>query len=237
MYETIELNSNEIYNEIVLNRPEKLNALSERMVNDLHEALSYLANSPPKMVLIRGNGDSFCSGHDINEGVDLTDQAKVMNYLNKMQEITKLIVAFKAPVISMIHGYTLGAGFEIALNSDLIYAAKDTKIGFPELKVGLSITQGSSYFLVKKVGLLKAKELLFFGENILAEDAKNIGLINDIYEKHELLAKVREKILTLGERPLASMSIVKNLLHEGYSGTLEASLENEINALVKIYSE
>lgn len=237
MYETIELNNKENYNEIVLNRPHKLNALSERMVYDLHDALLNLTKSSPKILLIRGHGDSFCSGHDLSEPVDLTDEQKMLNYLKKMQEITKLIVQYEAPVISALQGYALGAGFEIALNSDLIYAASNTKIGFPELKIGLSITQGSSYFLPKKLGLQKAKELLYFGHNIGSQEAKEIGLFNEVFEENEMMEKVLEKINILSERSLKSINIVNGLLHEGYSGTLEKSLDNEMNALIQLYSE
>src|SRR5690625_1336989 len=237
MYKTIEMNSKENYNEIVLNRPQKLNALSEQMVYDLHDALSNLIKSSPKILLIRGHGDSFCSGHDLSEPVDLTDEQKMMAYLNKMQEITKLIVQYEAPVISALHGYALGAGFEIALNSDLIYASSNTKIGFPELKIGLSITQGSSYFLPKKLGLQKVKELLYFGENIEAKEAHELGLFNEVFAENELLEKVIDKINVLSERSLKSINTVNQLLHESYSGTLEESLDSEIRALIKLYSE
>src|SRR5690625_3397346 len=199
MQDTIIIDESTTFYEITLNRPEKLNALSKQMVFNLHEALSQLKDKPPKALLLKGAGTSFCSGQDLNATVDFSDLQKAEEFLWTMQEITTMIIEFPAPVISAIQGYALGAGFEIALNSDLIYAADDAVLGFPELKVGLSITQGSSYFLPKKVGLLKAKELLFFSENITAQEAKELGLINSIFKQEELFEKVEEKINILNE--------------------------------------
>lgn len=237
LYETIELNETEKYYEILLNRPHKLNALSPQMSNDLHAALTKLCNSPAKILLIRGAGDSFCSGHDLSTAVDFATVEEAKTELRKLQEITKMIIDYPAPVIAALHGYALGAGFEIALNCDLLYAAENTTLGFPELKVGLSITQGSSFLLPRLVGLFKAKELIFYSKQIKAEEAYELGLINAIYEDEQFLDQVYENIEKLQGMSLAFLAEIKKLLNKGMENSLDGSLQEEVNTLLNLLSE
>src|SRR5690606_9536948 len=95
------------------------------MIDDLHAALKQLQDSTPKILLIRGEGGSFCSGHDLSTPVNFASVAEAEAELSKLQDITRLIVTYQAPVIAALHGYALGAGCEIALNCDLLYAAEN----------------------------------------------------------------------------------------------------------------
>lgn len=237
MFETIELHETTSHHEILLNRPNKLNALSSQMVQDLHAALSKLKDAEPKIVVLRGAGKSFCSGHDLSTPVNFTTEEEAITELSKMQEITKMIVEYPAPVIAALHGYALGAGFEIALNCDLIYATESTTLGFPELKVGLSITQGSSYLLPRLVGLYKAKELIFYSKQIKATEAYDLGLINAIYPDEQLLDKVYENISELQERSIGSLAEIKKLFNQGLDNSFESSLQDEIYTLMKLLNE
>src|SRR5690625_3537282 len=190
------------------------------MVTEMHTALMELKDKPPKILLLTGAGTSFCSGHDLSTPPSFSDAISIQTFLQKMQEITTTLVRFPAPVITAIQGYALGAGLEIAMNSDLIYAANDAVLRFPELEVGLSITQGSSYFLPRKVSLQKAKELLYFGEEINAKEAKELGFINEFFPTDTLLKEVHQFIEKLNEKPVHALSSVKNLLNRGAETTL-----------------
>lgn len=237
VYETIKINETSSYYELLLNRPEKLNALSPQMIHELHVALKKLTEISPKIVLLRGEGRSFSTGHDLSTPVNFTSIEEAEAELNKLQEITKMIVTYPAPVIAAIHGYALGAGCEIALNCDLLYASENTKIGFPELNVGLSITQGTSYFLPRLVGLFKAKELVFYSKQIDANEAFELGLINEIYKEDEFVLKVYEKVEELSEKSIDSLIEMKKLFNHGIDSSLDQSLKKEIYTLIKLLNK
>lgn len=231
MYETIQVVETASHNEIILNRPEKRNALSPQMVKELHAALTALTAKAPKLLLLRGAGTSFSSGHDLETSISLADPTQLKKQLVQLQDITQMIVAFPAPVIAAVHGYALGAGCEIALNCDLIFAADDAVFGFPEMEVGLSITQGSSYFLPRMVGASKAKELIFFSERITAQKALELSIINAIYSRGTLFEKVQEKIVTLNKTRIEALAHVKKLFHYGQENSLEKSMNKEIDTI------
>lgn len=237
MYKTIIVKEKDSHYEIILNRPEKLNALSPEMIDDLHAALKQLQDSTPKILLIRGEGGSFCSGHDLSTPVNFASVAEAEAELSKLQDITRLIVTYQAPVIAALHGYALGAGCEIALNCDLLYAAENAIIGFPELNVGLSITQGTSFLLPRSVGLYKAKEWIFYSRQIEAKEAYALGLINEIYKEDEFLDKVYENIEELKKKPIQSLGEIKKLFNKGMAHTLNDSLKEEIHSLIKLLNE
>lgn len=236
MYETIKLKESASHYTIILNRPEKLNALSNQMIEELHATLSNLKQQTPKVLLIKGEGTSFCTGHDISSNVSFTNEADAMMQLSKMQEITTMITNYPAPVIAALHGYALGAGFEIALNCDLLYASDQAIFGFPELEVGLSITQGTSYFLPRSIGLTKSKEFIFFSENITAEQAKELHLINDIFDEQLFFESVNKKASKLSEKSIEALQQIKRLLNEGINASLDESLKSEVMTIAKLLS-
>lgn len=230
LYETILVEKQVWGNVLILNRPEKLNALSPTLVEELHDVLQQLVEEKPNLLLIKGAGSSFCSGHDLSTPLPEKKDAGII----KLQKITECIVNFPAPVIAEVSGYALGAGCELALNCDLIYASEKAVFGFPELKVGLSITQGSSFFLPRAVGLPKAKELLFFSQNISSQEALKLRLINDIYPEDKLASIVHEKLVTLSKNSPSTLKAIKDLFNKGVQSSFEESLEFEVEELVKL---
>lgn len=234
MEQTVILQEKNHHRELILNRPDKLNALSPQLVNELHGHLKALAKEPPKVLLLKGAGTSFSSGHDMETVVTLTDPDALQQQLIRLQEVTSFIVHYPAPVIAEVRGYALGAGCEIALNCDLIYAAEDAKFGFPELSVGLSITQGSSYFLQRMVGSIKAKELIFFSERFDAQQAKELGMVNDIIAADQLSAHVAGKIEQLSGVNIRALSQIKKLFQFSAEHDLASSMNKEIETLVNL---
>lgn len=234
LYETLKIERYDWGIALILNRPEKLNALSPTLVSELHEALDKLRDEQPNLLLIKGAGTSFCSGHDISTLTNNQDDGEAEKGVLQLQEITERIVHFPAPVIAAVTGYALGAGCEIALNCDLIYASEEAIFGFPELKVGLSITQGSSYFLPRLVGLPKAKELLFFSENIMAKEALDAGLLNDVFSRESFDTEIEKKLATLGKVSAPALRAIKNLFNEGAQSSLADSLQLEVLELKKL---
>ena len=151
-----------------------------------------------------------------------------------MQEISRKLKQAKFPVIAAIHGYALGAGSEFALSCDLVYAGADTKIGFPEVGVGLSIGCGITHLLPKTVGLMKAKELVFLGELIGAQEAKNLGLINDVVPNERLAEKVDAVAYRLIEQPQLALEKAKIALNQGIQSDIESAYDLETEHAVAL---
>lgn len=234
MNQTILIEKHPWGSSLILNRPEKLNALSPELVQELYDSLQRLQEELPPLLVIKGAGTSFCSGHDLSFPTPSPDDLEQLEGVEKLQKITECIVNFPSPVIAQVSGYALGAGCEIALNCDLIYASDNAVFGFPELKVGLSITQGSSYFLPRAVGLPKAKELLFFSQTISAEKALELRLINEVFPENELVSQVEEKLLFLSKNSAAALKAIKKLFNAGNESTINESLKLEVEELVKL---
>lgn len=237
MYETIKLQESSTHYTIILNRPKKLNALSPQMIKEFHATLSYLQEKPPKIILLKGEGTSFCTGHDLNSTISFKNEEEAIIKLSKLQEITSFITNYPAPVIAALHGYALGAGFEIALNCDLLYASEKALFGFPELEVGLSITQGTSYFLPRVLGLNKSKELIFFSEKITAEKAKELQLINEVFSEKHFFESVNNKVTLLSKKSISALKEIKQLLNRGINTSLDQCLISEVITISKLFNE
>lgn len=233
MQDIVYINERTNHNELILNRPKKLNAFSEGMVIKLHQELKRLHEKEPKILLIKGAGNNFSSGHDVDTVISKETFNVFKNQLKLLQEITELIITYDAPVIAYVQGYALGAGCEIALNCDLVYATKDAVLGFPELNVGLSITQGSSNILQKLVGPQKARELIYFRKNIDAKKAYEIGLITGLIPEGSSQF-FEEKINELVKVNIQSISSVKKLFNYSYNHSLSESMEKESETLISL---
>lgn len=176
--DTVEVFSEETDGGLVhirLNRPERLNAVSSALVENLLAALDQVAGSGAGAVVLAGKGRAFCAGHDLKEPVPPGDSRA---RLERLQEVTRRLRALPQPVIAAVHGYAIGAGAEFALGCDLVVAGEDAVFAFPEATLGLSVTGAASRLLPLLVGPLKAKELLLLGERIDAPAAERFGLVN-----------------------------------------------------------
>ncbi|MGE4620127.1 MAG: enoyl-CoA hydratase-related protein [Planctomycetota bacterium] len=179
---------------LTLNRPEKKNALDKEMVDALHEMLSTLEKRDDLSCLIlHGAGDSFVAGADIAQLRDrkATDALEGVN-----QKIFRRIAEFPAPTIAAVQGWALGGGCELAIACDLRVCTDDAKFGQPEVGLGIIPAAGGTHRLSKLVGLGNARELIFTGKIIDADEAHRIGLVNQVTTPEELL----EKAISLGKK-------------------------------------
>lgn len=179
---------------ITINRPEVLNALNLEVIEQLDDILLRAESQEDvHVIVITGAGRSFVAGADIGEMVNYTaDDAKRFSHHgnNTMMHITR----FPSPVIAAVNGFALGGGCELAMSCDIILAAGPNAEGkggakFGQPEVGLGITPGFSgtQRLPRRVGIAKAKELIFSGKTIGAQEAKEIGLVNAVYAPEELM--------------------------------------------------
>jgi enoyl-CoA hydratase/carnithine racemase len=172
---------------ITLNRPESLNAISGAMADELTNLLREVsANNDVWVIILRAAGDrAFCVGADLKErnGFSLDD------FYDNRSQIRGMFEALRAvpqPTIASVFGFALGGGCELALSCDLVVAAKGTKLGLPETRVGLIPAGGGTQLLTRKVGVSRAKQLVFRGEQLDAEYAQQLGLVADLCERDEL---------------------------------------------------
>jgi 2-(1,2-epoxy-1,2-dihydrophenyl)acetyl-CoA isomerase len=157
---------------LVLNRPEKLNAIDNELATALRDALAAAAlDSSVRVIRLRGNGRAFCAGRDVSEGPTDRD-------LELVQAVAQSIVENPKPVVAVVHGWTVGAGLEWMLNADVVYAAEDSRFKFPEASLGVFVTGGLVVTLPAAVGLARAKALLLLGEEFNARQAADWGLIH-----------------------------------------------------------
>lgn len=163
---------------LTLNRPEKKNALDRQMVDALHQALEPLeSDSSVRCLIFRGAGDSFVAGADIAQ---LRERRAADAHEGVNQKIFRRIAEFPAPTIAAIQGWTLGGGCELAISCDLRVCSEDARFGQPEVALGIIPAAGGTHRLARLIGLGHARELIFTGRIIDAEEALRLGLVNRV---------------------------------------------------------
>lgn len=219
---------------ITLNRPDRLNAVNDAMVQRLTEALEQCLDVEVRTVVLRGAGRSFCSGHDLKEpGVDSSPDAARAR-LQRLQDLTRLLERIPAPVITVVHGWAVGAGAELALASDLVMATHSAKFRFPEVNVGLAITNGASRILAHAIGPQRAKRLTLLGETIDAESLYQMGLVSHLVADAELDAALSRLVAVTSSLPPVSARLTKELLNHGADSDMEAALQAEVEASMRL---
>jgi len=176
--ELIMANTNGAVLEIQINRPDKLNALTDYMYGSLIEKLKQAENDAAiKVILLRSSGPHFSAGNDLADflEIEFNFKSNVIQFLVTLARLTK-------PIIAAVNGAAVGIGSTLLLHCDLVYAAADTKFSVPFIKLGLTPEGGSSQLLAERCGSLKANDWLLTGRNILADEALTSGLINQINE-------------------------------------------------------
>src|SRR5262249_52874658 len=163
--------------EIRLNRPHRLNAVVQELYSELAETLDLAeANRDVRVVLVTGEGRAFCVGADLKEHQAGRTAFDRREYLRGEQVVCRRLMLLSKPVVAPVNGFALGAGAEMAVASDFVIMAKGARLGFPEIGLGSFLGGGITYSLPRLVGLAKARELVFLGERIDAEEAVRIGL-------------------------------------------------------------
>ena len=164
-----------------INRPEALNAMNIDVISELSRTLDIVgADESIKVVIITGAGEkSFCAGADISYMVNI-DPITAEKYASSAQSVLNKIERLEKPVIAAVNGYALGGGCELAMVCDIRIASSNAKMGQPEVAIGIPPGWGGTQRLMRLVGPAKAKELVFTGQMISAEEALHLGLVNRV---------------------------------------------------------
>lgn len=210
MYESL-LTSNEggIFT-VTINRPDKLNALNKKVLDDLEKALEEAySDETVKAVIITGQGSkAFVAGADIAEFMDVKDEDGAM-MAKRGQQIFLKIENCPKPVIAAVNGFALGGGCELAMACHFRLASDNAKFAQPEVNLGLIPGYGGTQRLTMLVGKGKAMELMMTGAMIDAAEAKNLGLVNYVTSAEELLGKTKEIIkVILKKSPVAVSKVI-----------------------------
>ena len=236
MYETLAIERDKHLTLLTLNRPDSLNALSRRMVDELRDFFWNLVDDTDTRVLIlRGAGRAFCAGLDLKEASETTAESArggipaALRGQRHIAEVMMLMRRAPQPIIAAVQGAASGGGFALALASDVRIAAQSARMNAAFIRLGLSACDvGVSYFLPRVVGASIASELLLTGDFIDASRAERTGLVSRVVPDAELDAAARE----LAERmlrnsPLALRLTKDALKHNVDAGSLEAAIAME----------
>ena len=213
---------------LALNRPEILNATCDAMIDELSEAAEVIERSPDiSVVILCGNGRAFCAGGDLKEQANTLNLTASKERMDGAGRAALRLVNLDRPVIGMVHGSAVGAGFSLAMVGDIIYAAQNAKFGALFNQVGLGPDMGTSYLLQRLVGRAKAKEIIMTGRIINAEEAERIGLVNRIFPPEELEQQVMDLAEHLARGPQLSLRLGKQAVNRAADLSLEQALDYE----------
>lgn len=220
---------------IILNRPEAFNAINEDMMNNLSRQIEHCFAPEIRAVIITGAGKAFCGGGDLKE-MKKAGENNLSGLLGKLaQQFHRLILDIRylpKPVIAAVNGSNGGGGFSLALACDLRYAAENAHFKQSYTSVGLSPDGGFTAFLPAIVGLAKSSELFLLDPVLDSLQAKQLGIINDIFPPDQLMPNVTAIAEKLANGPTQSYASVKRLLNLSLLPGLEKQLEQERQGMI-----
>lgn len=223
---------------ITLNRPESFNAFSEEMIQLWISSLEEVRdNDSIRVLLVKGNGKSFCAGGDVKamvagkgffesqEDITSTALARKHSLWKKVQRVPLLLEEIDKPVVCQMHGYAMGAGLDMALMCDIRIAASSAKVSESYINVGIVPGDGGAYFLPKLVGIDQALDMLWTARVLTAEEAKEKGLVTFVVPDEELDAFVQAYVEKLSNGPQEAIRIIKRAVYQSQTMSLRSSLD------------
>lgn len=225
---------------LVMNRPDRLNALNGELASGLNEAFTRLAQDESiRVVVLTGAGRAFCAGGDLTQirrGRDSGDVKHLEPILRSGMQMVLKMRTMRQPIIAAVNGAAAGAGMNIALAADIRIAAEEATFGQNFAKVGLFPDYGGTYFLPQLAGPSKAAEMFYTGEMIDAQTALRLGLVNRVVPAAQLEAETRTLAQKLSEAPGIAISAVKKTLFGSERQALEGALEKEVQQQLKCFA-
>lgn len=230
MYQTVHYEKNGNIGILTINRPEALNALNSTVIGELELVINEVEKDGELGCLIlTGEGRSFVAGADIGEQkpFDLTGGR---NWGRRGSALFRRIEKLEIPTIAAVNGFALGGGCELAMACDIIVASEKAKFGQPEVTLGITPGFSGTQRLPRRVGVAKAKELIFSGKMIKADEAKEIGLVNAVYAPEELMNGALEMARSFAKNAPIAVKYSKACIDRGMQMDIDdgIALENEM---------
>ena len=236
-YGTIKLKKKQHIAWIILDRPDKLNAINAVMLEELSEAIDNIEeDAKVRCVVIEGEGEkAFSAGADLAELKKLTSETAT-EFSVKGQQVFCKLEGLSKPVIAAIGGYALGGGLELALACDFRIASDRAELGCPEIKLGLIPAWGGTERLPLAVGLSNAKRLIMLGDRVQADEAYKMGLVDKVVPSKELEAEVEVLAQRLCECARGALKYTKCAVNSGTQRSLDSGLKNESEFFALLFS-
>src|SRR3954447_11254092 len=225
---------------LTLNRPEKRNAISFELIDDLLQALNEIAESNAIVLIVTGAGKAFCSGMDLDNLKGLLGRTAEQNLKDSqtMVNLFRAIYEFPKVTIAAVNGPAIAGGTGLALLCDFTLASPDAKFGYTEVRIGF-VPAIVSTFLLRQVGEKHARDLLLTGRLFDAAEAARMGLINEIVPGEQLMARARQLASVLMENSSASLFATKKLLTDHARSEIDAQIEEAVrsNAAIRLTAD
>jgi len=216
---------------ITLNRPECLNALNNELIASFLSELRNANNdNSVKVIILRGAGKAFCAGEDLVDTLKTTQEStedEKEKYAENLQNITREMFQSNKFIIGAIHGWAVGAGFEWTINCDFSIWTEGSKAFFPEMKWGMFPTGGVTYILPHIVGLIKARELLLFGEKQSASQLFDLGIAWKVVAENKLMDEALKAANVIASLPVFSVQGLKQTINKACFNHFEDALQME----------
>jgi enoyl-CoA hydratase/carnithine racemase len=220
---------------VVLDRPERLNAITPELVADLCAALRACHADPEaRVIVLTGAGRAFCAGDDLTDVERQAASAEgLVDYVDELQEVTRLLVLGPLPVIGAVRGWAVGGGLEWVADCDLVVMGEGTRCFFPEMSLGVFVTGGVTVLLPRLVGLARARALLLLGERFTAPQALDWGLVNAVVPDDRVLAEALALARRVADLPSGPVADLRRTLSLVSAAELEQALTLEAEATVR----
>lgn len=216
---------------LILNRPDKKNALTGAMYVALVEALEQgEADNTVRAFVLRGNGDSFSAGNDIE---DFIQKPWKNEQVPPAERFIRAVANLEKPIVAAVQGSAAGVGATILLHCDLVYAADDTKFLMPFVNIGLIPEAGSTLLLPELIGHRRAAELLLLATPYSAQRAYELGLVNHVVPVNEVLNAASSAAQVLAEKPAGAIRLSKRMMKQHYRSELGQVMRDEVLAIAE----
>ncbi len=218
---------------ITINNP-PVNALSSAVTADLESAVSGAEDPAVRAVVIKG-GKHFAAGADINEFQAVFEGSDEGRLAGRLSDTISRMEALPKPVIAAINGFALGGGLEVAMGADFRYLATDSQVGQPEIKLGIIPGAGGTQRLARLVGWSRAKEIVFTGRFVGADEALAIGLADKVLDPDEVVAAAMEDAAMYATGPTKAIAAAKAAMHRGWGKAASDGLVEELDEFQRLF--
>lgn len=222
---------------VKMNRPDALNALNTETLHELNCAMHTLSfdNKDVRVIILTGEGKAFVAGADIGEMKDMSS-LKAREFSQLGQRVFHFIATQEKPIIAAVNGFALGGGCELALACDILIASDKTKLGQPEVNLGIIPGFAGTQRLSRLLGLAKAKEMIFTGDMVDAQTALSIGLVNQVVPADQLMNVCLELANKIASKGPVAVKLAKTVINRGIQADLATGSAYEAEAFGLCFS-
>ena len=218
---------------VSLNRPDSLNAMNRQLIDDVAQAFDDAnTDQATRVIIFTGEGRAFCAGDDRREHKHPENEQQARDLVNAIQQATRAIVFGDKPVVGAINGWAVGGGFEWAINCDFPIWAKSAKAFFPEVSLNLFVTGAVTSLLPALVGLNKAREMLFLGDQYGALELEHIGVAWRVVDDDGLLDEAHSVARQLSQQPPLALKAMKRVLNQCAVSDINQAMQLETEATI-----